>query len=125
VGKNLCVWFEIPVADMDRARKFYSEVTGLELTEGQGMGENVMAFFPMTEEWDNSGALTMGPTMKPGGDGCYVYLNGGDDLAGPLGRVEAAGGQISIPKTPIGEGMGFFAIFVDTEGNSVGLWSPK
>jgi predicted enzyme related to lactoylglutathione lyase len=125
VGKSLCVWFEIPVADMERARKFYSEVMGLEVTEGQGMGENTMAFFPMTEQWDNSGALTMGPQMNPGGDGCYVYLNGGDDLSGPLARVEPAGGKIIVPKTQISPESGYFALFEDTEGNSVGLWSPK
>jgi predicted enzyme related to lactoylglutathione lyase len=125
MANNLCVWFEIPVADVDRARKFYSEVTGLEVTEGQGMGENVMAFFPMSDEWDNSGALSMGPQMNPGGNGCYVYLNGGEDLAEPLSRVEPAGGQVMIPKTAIGDGMGFFAVFIDTEGNQVGLWSPR
>ena len=42
------------------------------------------------------------------------------DLDGCLGRVERAGGKISVAKTDIGPA-GFFALVVDTEGNSVGL----
>jgi predicted enzyme related to lactoylglutathione lyase len=54
-----------------------------------------------------------------------IYLNGGDDLSVMLGRVEPAGGKVIFPKTLISEDNGFFAIFADTEGNAVGLWSKK
>jgi len=53
-----------------------------------------------------------------------VYLNGGDDLDVPLGRVEKAGGKILLSKTSIGEN-GFIAHFTDTEGNKVSLHSMK
>jgi predicted enzyme related to lactoylglutathione lyase len=53
-----------------------------------------------------------------------VYLSGGEDLSAPLGRVEAAGGKVVMPKTSIGE-HGFCAMFLDTEGNRVGLHSMK
>jgi predicted enzyme related to lactoylglutathione lyase len=36
--------------------------------------------------------------------------------------VEAAGGTVVLPKTAIGEN-GFFAIFLDTEGNKVAFHS--
>jgi predicted enzyme related to lactoylglutathione lyase len=45
------------------------------------------------------------------------------DLANELGRVEAAGGTVIKPKTAIGEGYGFTALFKDTEGNRVALHS--
>ena len=125
MAKNLCVWFEIPVTDMDRARKFYSAVMGLELSDGVPMGDSVMSFFPMTDEWDNSGGLTKSPSRTPSSDGCYVYLNGGEDLAEPLARVEPAGGRIVVPKTQISPENGFFAMFTDTEGNMIGFWSAK
>ena len=51
----------------------------------------------------------------PSKNGPIIYLNGGDDLATPLSRVEGAGGKITIPKTSI-ETM-FMAEFIDTEGN--------
>ena len=52
------------------------------------------------------------------------YLNGGDDLDVPLSRVEAAGGQVILPKTSIGPN-GFMARFIDTEGNRVAFHSMK
>ena len=44
-------------------------------------------------------------------------------LREPLARVVTAGGSIVVPKTDIGEGFGYFALFIDTEGNRVGLHS--
>jgi predicted enzyme related to lactoylglutathione lyase len=35
--------------------------------------------------------------------------------------VEPAGGKISLPRTALPEGMGFYAHILDTEGNRVGL----
>jgi hypothetical protein len=37
--------------------------------------------------------------------------------------VEGAGGSIATPKTALPDGMGFYAHFVDTEGNRVGIHS--
>jgi predicted enzyme related to lactoylglutathione lyase len=37
--------------------------------------------------------------------------------------VEAAGGQITMPKTFIADNVGHMAFFIDTEGNSVALHS--
>jgi predicted enzyme related to lactoylglutathione lyase len=52
-----------------------------------------------------------------------VYLSGGRDLATVLARVEGAGGKILVGKTPITPEYGYFAHFLDTEGNRVGLHS--
>lgn len=56
--------------------------------------------------------------------GALIYLNGGDDLSVPLSKIEAAGGKILMPKTPIGPN-GFMAYFTDTEGKKVALHSMK
>ena len=37
--------------------------------------------------------------------------------------VEQHGGEIMIPKTPHADESGYFAIFIDTEGNKLGLHS--
>ena len=68
------------------------------------------------------GGIVQGEGYMPSAEGSMVYLNGGEDLDVPLGKVEGAGGKILVPKTDIGEN-GFFAYFVDTEGNKVGLHS--
>jgi predicted enzyme related to lactoylglutathione lyase len=69
------------------------------------------------------GAIVHGDGGSPSTNGTLVYLNGGDDLSPMLGRVEEAGGTVVVPKTEIGNDFGFFAHFIDTEGNKVGLHS--
>jgi predicted enzyme related to lactoylglutathione lyase len=40
--------------------------------------------------------------------------------------IEKNGGKITRPKTKIeAEGRGYFALFIDNEGNKVGLYSDK
>jgi len=68
------------------------------------------------------GAIIEMEGYVPSQQGVNVYLNGGDDLAAPLSRVEAAGGKIVMPKTDIGEN-GYMAQFLDTEGNKIALHS--
>ena len=60
-----------------------------------------------------------------GADGAVLYLNGGNDLAGPLSRVQGAGGQVLVEKTKINDEIGFFGLFLDTEGNRIGLHSSS
>lgn len=119
---NALNWFEIPVADMPRAAKFYGEILGIELLVGPASPGHRMAILPA----DNGvgGALLSGEGYTPSATGTVVYLNGGDDLTAILDRVEPAGGKVLIPKTSIG-GNGFFAFFLDTEGNKVGLHSMR
>ncbi len=114
-------WFEIPVTDFARARAFYEAVLGRAI-EPMEMGPVTMGFLS-TAPNAVSGAIVLSEGVTPSEHGTVVYLNGGDDLALPLARVEQAGGSIVIPKTEIGNDFGFFAHFVDTEGNKVGLHS--
>ena len=115
-------WFEIPVTDLDRAKAFYGEVLAGELTLQDMDGEGTMAILPYED--GVGGALVKSETWnyKPSQEGSIVYLNGGDDLSVPLGRVESAGGKVLVDKMGIGEN-GFIAFFQDTEGNKVGLHS--
>ena len=120
--RNVVVWFEIPVKDLNRAVTFYSQVLGVELQTVEA-GPNRMAFFPFAPGVA-SGALVESKDNVPNEKGTLVYLNGGDDLSLPLKRVEAAGGGILQGKTSIGE-HGFIATFKDTEGNRAALHSMK
>ncbi|MCA9837353.1 MAG: VOC family protein [Trueperaceae bacterium] len=113
-------WFEIPVTDMTRATQFYGQIFGITLKADPAMPGYHMAMFPSQGGVD--GALLQGEGYTPSKTGSLVYLNGGEDLAKVLNRVEAAGGKILQPKTSIGEN-GFMAFFEDTEGNKIGLHS--
>ena len=116
-------WFEIPATNFDRARAFYEAVLGHPI-EPMAMGSMTMGFLS-SDPNAVGGAIVASEDAAPSTQGTTVYLNGGDDLAPMLARVEAAGGSIIVPKTEIGNDFGFFALFVDTEGNKVGLHSMR
>jgi uncharacterized protein len=69
--------------------------------------------------------LAKGSDYKPTTDGAVLYLNAGDDLQPMLDKVKQNGGQVIVPKTQISPEMGFFALFIDTEGNKMGLHSQR
>jgi predicted enzyme related to lactoylglutathione lyase len=117
---NALNWFEIPTSNLDRAMKFYSAIFGVELTSMETTPGYKMAIFPAED--GVGGALLQGEGYVPSTEGTLVYLNGGENLSEVLNKVEGAGGKILVPKTAIGKN-GFFAFFLDTEGNKVGLHS--
>lgn len=116
-------WFEIPAADFARARNFYETVLGKTI-ETMVMGPVTMGMLS-TDPTAVGGAIVQAEGCTPSASGTLVYLNGGDDLASMLARVERAGGTVAVPKTEIGNGFGYFAHFIDSEGNKVGLHSMQ
>ena len=122
---NAINWFEISVADISRAKKFYESVFGIKM-ETQNMMGMEMAFFPYEMgSGKASGCLCQSPMHKPSQDGVKLYLNGDPDLSAALSNVEKAGGKVAMPKTKISDDVGYMAFILDTEGNSVGLHSQK
>jgi uncharacterized protein len=116
-------WFEIPVKDIGRARKFYEKVLGLELSP-YDMEPFTMAFFPMTQGAQGAaGSLIQGESYEPSHAGTVVYFSV-DDIEETLRRINANGGKTLFPKKSIGQ-YGFIAHFEDTEGNRLALHSMK
>lgn len=120
---HLISWFEIPVADFDRALRFYATVLDASL-QTMDMGGTRMGMFP-SDGRNVSGAIVHGDDYAPGAQGPLVYLSGGDDLSPMLARVTEAGGKVIVPKTEISPEFGHFALFIDSEGNRIGLHSPN
>lgn len=121
---NVLNWFEIPVSNMERAVKFYTEVMGYDSMYQMNMGGYDMAFFPMEGE-GVGGALVKGEGCIPNANGSVIYLNSNPDLAIPLSKIEAAGGKVLMPRTLITEEIGYMATFIDSEGNKVAFHSNK
>lgn len=120
--KNSINWFEIPVDNFERAKAFYSAVFGKEVEE---MAHPAFKYgiLPIDDMHAGvGGAIVQGEGFEPSQKGVIIYLNGGDDLATPLSKVEAAGGEIVVPKTAIGAN-GFMAHVIDTEGNRIAFHS--
>ncbi len=87
---NAINWFEIPVKNFERAKKFYTTVLETEITDA-----------PMPnvkyEMGGVGGGIIEAEGCNPSKDGVLIYLPGGGDLSVPLARVEAAGGTILTP----------------------------
>lgn len=116
-------WFEIPVKNFDRAKKFYETV--LDITMILPFDGMKYAMFPADmQKGEIGGGLIEEQGYEPSLNGAVIYLNGGEDLSVPLSKVEDAGGKIVIPKKSIGAN-GFMAIFTDTEGNRMAFHSMK
>ncbi|MGO0060799.1 VOC family protein [Brevibacillus fluminis] len=117
--QRLFIWVEIPVSNMERAKTFYEQIFQVEM-QSMVTGDSEYTFFPVQEQ-TNGGALVKGPHHKPFADGVTVYLDGKPDLATILSRVPEAGGQVIMEKTYAGPHAGYLGMFIDSEGNRIGL----
>ena len=116
---NAVNWFEIPVADLERARNFYSTVLAIELPESE-MGPKKMAWFPMEMgKMGAPGALVQSDGYVPSHSGSLVYIHV-DEIDPTLELIDSNSGKTLMPRTSIGQ-HGFIAHFEDTEGNRVAL----
>lgn len=127
--KHVFGWIEIPVADMDRAIKFYEAVFQFKISRNQ-MGPLDMGWFPYPESVEGVAPGAGGSLVhhadfyKPSQDGTLVYFTSQtENLSDELGRVEAAGGKILVPKTLIAPDYGYMGVFLDSEGNRIAVHS--
>lgn len=119
--KNVINWFEIPVAQMDRAIAFYEPVMQVSLRR-ENMDCAELAVFPHQDP-SPGGALAKFDGITPSAQGAIIYLHT-DDLAATLERVATAGGQCVFGPLELGQDIGTIALFTDSEGNRVGLHQP-
>ena len=117
-------WFEIPVNDFGRAKKFYETILGFSMKEKQ-VGNSQMGFFQHDMEDDGrGGAIVYDPEFyTPCENGTLIYLNCEPHIQEVLDRVVNAGGQILQNKTEVAvtQNLGFWALIRDSEGNRVAL----
>ena len=115
---NAVTWFEIPTTDFGRATTFYESILDTKLRPYPGPEPCNM--FPIGDG-GVGGCIVHRAQQKPATDGTLVYLNVDGKLDEVLQRAHQHGGKLLVPRTAIGGGMGFFAVFGDSEGNHVGL----
>ena len=127
---NLINWLEIPVSDMDWAKKFYEAVLQAEIrldvetAPGLKMG---MIFTENMDMKDVGGALVEGSGYTPGENNTLIYLNANETggCAAFLRRVEENGGQVTGEAFEISPEIGFCGFFTDSEGNKLAVHSAK
>jgi predicted enzyme related to lactoylglutathione lyase len=117
------VHFEIPANDLEKPKKFYSNLFGWKIEKFPGP----------TEYWSvqTVPADEKGMPMRPGVNGGmmkkqmpeqkpvnYISVESVDDYSKKVVRL---GGQLVVPKTKI-PGMGWWAMALDPEDNQIGLY---
>ena len=122
------VHFEIPGDDMDRLKGFYTDVFGWELTEYPEMDYVMVTTVPTGYDRmpSVSGAINGGMKKRDVAGEQPVIVIDVQSIDGTIGKVEAAGGKVVMPKAMVGD-MGWYARVKDTEGNIIGVWEtvPK
>lgn len=136
------VHFEVPSDNLERTKRFYTELFGWKMEKMQGMGQREYRTFS-TSSSDRGGG---GGNNSNGGDGSgsgteqrtisggmmerqmpqepiMVYI-GVDSVTEYSNKVERLGGKVIKQKTEV-PGYGWFAICTDTENNGFALWEAN
>ncbi len=120
-----CVWFELPIYNPEKALPFYRDVFDWRLDRFTQAPEE-----SRQELWHIYGAdkKAIGGLYvshkKRGKVGVELYLSV-PSITQVLNKVIQHGGKTDLPKTKISDELGYYARFVDTEGNIIGVWSQK
>ena len=130
------VHFEIPADDVDRAKKFYSNLFGWKIEKVPGMNTNnnnngkltsvatgePIEYWMITTTDDKGNKALSGGLMKRQMPEHrltnYINVSSVDEYKS---KVEKAGGKVVAPKHAV-PGMGYFALCLDTENNPFAIW---
>jgi len=117
------VHFEIPFDNKERAMKFYTDSFDWQLMDIPQMNYVMARSVDVDDKQmpKEPGAINGGLFQRPKeapSPTIYVDVTSVDEA---IKRVEAAGGKVVTPNTPI-PGMGAYARVADTEGNVIGLF---
>ena len=115
--------FEIPATDISRAITFYQDILEIQI-EKVSMPGMEMGVLPYEDQMV-TGIIVKGEDYQPSAKGVTIYLDGGDNLQTILDKVENQNGKVLVPKSPLADESGYFALFLDSEGNKIGLHSPN
>lgn len=117
--------FELPANNLERATEFYRAVFQWEL-ERWSNSENSDKDYWFIKTMDQKGNVGIsGGMMKRQSSNHqvtnYITVNSIDEFSN---KIKEKGGKIIVSKTEIPD-MGYFEIFLDTEGNMLGLYEAK
>jgi len=115
--------FEIPCDDMEKTKKFYSEIFGWKIFEIPGMGYHMINTAPTDEQGmiQEKGAINGGITQRDETAKSPIIMITVENLEESMKKIEEGGGKIVMPKAQVGD-MGLYARISDPEGNIIGIW---
>jgi predicted enzyme related to lactoylglutathione lyase len=113
--------FMVPAEDIEKAKKFYSELFGWKIEKTPGPIEYYQI---ETKSNDGEKGLSGGMAKRenPGQTITnYIEVSSVDEY---IVKVEKLGGKIVVPKMAVPD-EGYTAVCVDTENNTFGLWETN
>lgn len=116
---NRAVWFDIPVADLDRAAEFYAAVLNIKVHKEAFDG---YSFCVLDHQDGNGGCLIESKAEVSADRGILVYMNVENRINDAVGQTVAHGGKVLKEIHAIGP-HGFRALVLDSEGNRIALHS--
>ena len=116
MSKRNIVHVEIPAANVEGAGGFYQDLFGWKISHMPEMNYSMWE----AGNGDQYGGLPQVSDDNPAGQ-VLIYI-ASDDIEADLKKVEKLGGKVLHQKTEI-PGMGWFGIFRDPTGNTLGLYT--
>ena len=113
------VWFDLPVADLERAMKFYGAVLGIKV---QKESFESSSFAVLEHGPEGNGGCLIPNAKEVGAAGVLVYMNVDGRIREAVRQTQRLGGKIVEPVKAIGP-HGFRAVIIDSEGNRIALHS--
>ena len=125
------VHFEIPSDNLERTKKFYTELFGWKMEKMSGTGQREYWTFSTTTNDRGSSSGDVERRTVSGGmmerqmpqEPIMIYV-GVDSVTEYCNKVERLGGKVIKQKTEV-SGYGWFAICTDTENNGFALWEAN
>jgi len=113
------VWFDLPVADLERASRFYAAVLGIKVSREKAGNFS----FALLEHGPTGNGGCLIPNAKEVSPaGILVYMNVDGRIRDAVREAEKHGGRVLKAIEGIGP-HGFRAIVLDSEGNRIALHS--
>lgn len=112
---NLELWFDIPVADLDRAFAFYAEEIGVQISKHNF---NNLEFSLLEHDKRNGGCLDPRAEEVAPESGIPVHFHVHGRLHDAVDKPQAHGGKIAPPFHPL-EPNGFRVMILSSEGNLI------
>ncbi len=111
------VHFEIPADDVERAKKFYSDLFGWKVEKVPNM--DYWMITTSGEKTVDGGMMKKNHPQEPITN--YIDVPSIDEY---VKKVEKLGGEIVVPKKAV-PNYGYFAVCLDTEKNVFALWQSN
>jgi uncharacterized protein len=117
------VYFQIPSDDIERSKKFYNQLFGWKIDKSpeSNTPEGMENWTVTTTDDKGNQALTGGMSkraMPQQQITNFIDVKSVDEYSS---KVERLGGKLAVTKTAV-PGMGYYAVCVDTENNSFGIY---